>query len=287
MRGREMAQTDPPWLDDLIGALGSTRSHPPEVLPLASALDELRTVAEGAVKGRSPGSARDIRSLRDDVQSAVAAVGPALAHHLASLENPLRREVGRLGELLKDPAAAALPTTTARAALGLLSEPVATANAWDDLVEAWRTGATRTECAQRQAILEDLLERAGLDPEWELDLARDVLMNRGWGLILSGGVLGEPFAKDSEGFEIALELPDRLERVRRFLTEVLGWRTRTVWFAFTGAALGIHMVSVGPVQFFGAKVLDAPAGEQVPPELRRLDERAPHDEDELSRDPFE
>ena len=288
MRGNEMARTDPPWVHDLVDALRSVPTGPREVLPLASALDELRAVAEAATRGRSPGSTRDIRSLREDIEQAVAAAGPAVSERLASLRQPLRREVGQLAQVLKEPAAAALPAVTTRAALRLLVEPAAAADAWDDLVDAWSTGAARTECEQRQAILEDLLVRAGLSPEWELDLARDVLMNRGWGLLVTGGFLGEAFEKDSQGFEIALELPARLARIRRFLPAVLAWRTRSVWFAFTSAVLGVPMVGVGPVQFFPATILDGPVDRDRPLELRQLDERlADQEDDEVFSDPFE
>jgi hypothetical protein len=149
----------------------------------------------------------------------------------------------------------------------------------------------------RQSILANLLERAGQPPAAVFDLIGDVLINRDWGLMITGNALGETLETDDDGEEIGLELAARLERIRRFLTAILGWGARTVWFAFTTASLPSGYVRVGPVQFFDARIVGAlrhgeqpleVAIDELPLEIEQLARREEmEEEDDDWGDPFE
>src|SRR5690349_20046849 len=112
MRGAEMARTDPAWVHELVRALKLIGIDGHERLPVAAALSEVRAVAEGAAAGRAPGSQRDVRSLREDTQASLEAIGPGLRRRLEPCSAQLRREVGGLAGLLKDPRSATLPALT-------------------------------------------------------------------------------------------------------------------------------------------------------------------------------
>jgi hypothetical protein len=126
---------------------------PSHVLGPVTALRDVTTTASGVLSGHAILSSEDRNSVRDDLRTAMDALGPALGATAAPSWQAIRKELGRLPKLLETPDGALMLRGLIDAILGQLSSPEVCVAAWSDVLIAFEdetVGARQCEIRIKQ-----------------------------------------------------------------------------------------------------------------------------------------
>lgn len=245
----------PRWLRELARELEHRGAQaPPEVLGPVTAVRELRAAAGALLAGRPARSPDDRKSLRDDLRSAIDALGPHTAARAASAVAPLRGDLGRLPKLLSEANGALAAVGLAEAALVALADPVLVGAAWDDVRAAFEGDEFAAICELRIKQLAELVALRGGD--WRstsrrvdriLFDDRQTLAEIGAIDFLEGNAPDAQSVREPAG--VALD-----ERLRLARAEVAAEPPKgdiAAWVCFREASLRSVYLNVGGVEFFG------------------------------------
>lgn len=194
----------------------------PFTLTPITALREVVALCDSIATGHPPSQSQDRKSLRNDVQLALHAIGPKLRQ---SLQPALRQfrdsELAKLPDLLGESPGSKRLGTTASGVIALLRRPMSLRLAWKDVVEGYDEGLEIDKVRQRAVILRELDESLGHEWIWRKGMYRKLL------------------SPDSDPGDLQLiEAPPTASSAE------------VAWFVFADADLPEDALRVGQIQFF-------------------------------------
>jgi len=248
---------------------------PPEILDPIAPLRELRATAVALLAGRPARSPGDRQSLRDDVRRAMDALGPHLAPEAAAALEPVRRDLGRLPDLLREANGALAAAGLAEAALEALADSALVGAAWDDVRAAFENDEFAGTCELRIRQIAELVALRGGD--WRSTARRvdRVLLDDRMVLSQIGAItLPDSDEADFDALNepAGVALDERLRLARGEVTAEPPMGDMVAWVCFRNASLRSVYLNVGGVEFFGHQLWPAGIAGGYP------DNTAPRDE---------
>lgn len=149
---------------------------PSHVLGPVTALRDVTTTASGVLSGHAILSSEDRNSVRDDLRTAIDALGPALGAAAAPSWQAIRKELGRLPKLLETPDGALMLRGLIDAILGQLSSTEVCVAAWSDVLIAFEDETVGArECEIRIKQLAEVVRLRGGDWQATASELRSIL----------------------------------------------------------------------------------------------------------------
>lgn len=245
----------PRWGRDLARQLENAGAQaPPEVLGAVTSVQELAAYANAVLTGRPARSGDDRTSLRDDLRQALDELGPEVRAAAVPGLTPLRHELGRIPQLLREPNGALTLVGLSEATLGALAEPQVLASAWDDLRAAYENGEFAGICELRTRQLSELVHLRGGDWRSTARTMSRVLFDDRMALAELGAIeLPEEDARDLGQLQVpaGLGLDERFELARGQLGADPLSGEMVAWICFRAASIRDVYLKLGEIEFFG------------------------------------
>ncbi len=241
------------WLFDFQHQLSDGGRHArPAVIGVVAALRELRALAVGAAAGHGTPKPHNVTTLRGDVETSHAEVGPELRRRtaalmekvLASLSCSAPQDLGlqELIELVED-------------ALRVHVSPTALVAGFDDAASAYRDQLPLDLCEQRMRIFAQQVAQAGHSYREIADTLAEALNDDVLALAELGADIREPTSLEDRDAGYSVE--QRLAACRDGLRRPARSGAVVAWLIFEDAFLPHGYVKVGPLEFFSGR--DYPA----------------------------
>ena len=209
--------------------LGSSATDFPFRLTPIAALREIVAVCESIATGHPPPQQQDRKSLRNDVQMALWAIGPKLKHAVQpTLQDFKKGELAKLPELLGESAGSVRLGAAAKGLIAEFRQARVLRPAWEDLIDDHDGGSAIDEVRQLALILREIDESLGHEWKWRKAGYRRLLADDhdpgDWQVIEA-----PPSARSAE----------------------------VAWFVFADADLPDGALRVGQIQFFSSRLWPA------------------------------
>jgi hypothetical protein len=223
---------------------------PSHVLGPVTALRDVSTTASGVLSGHAIVSSEDRSSVRDDLRTAIDALGPALRTAAAPSWRAARKELGRLPKLLETPDGALMLRGLTDAILGQLATSEVCVAAWSDVRTAFEDETVGArECETRVNQLAEVVRLRGGDWQATASEVRSILYDDK-SVLAHRGVVDAPEGGPSVREPAGVSLDRRLKTTEEAIADDPPRGEVTGWVCFAQAWLPATYLSVGGVDFY-------------------------------------
>lgn len=223
---------------------------PSHVLGPVTTLRDVATTASGVLTGHAVLSSDDRNSVRDDVRTAIDALGPTLAKVAAPSLQAAKKELSRLPKLLETSDGALMLRGLIDAILGQLASPEVCVAAWTDVRTAFEDETVGArECETRVKQLAELVRLRGGD--WHATASEvSSILHDDKSVLAYRGIVDAPEGGPSVQEPAGVPLDRRLKAAEEAVADDPPRGEVTGWVCFAQAWLPDAYLSVGGVDFY-------------------------------------